>query len=190
MSQSTMSYGQALNEARQMIIQQQYRIKADADKIKAQQQQIVDQSAVLVESERKMKDQAAEIQRLGAELQSAHQRITELTTDREQAEAVIDRQGQRLTAMQAAAAEMEQKIADLTAQISALTTERDTLAAQLPTPEDEEALASMSDLLAKRPANGRKQKDHAHARAPTIRLAEVFSDGPVQEHQEIRAEAA
>ena len=47
MSQSTMSYGQALNEARQMIIQQQYRIKADADKIKAQQQQIVDQSAVL-----------------------------------------------------------------------------------------------------------------------------------------------
>ena len=64
MSQSTMSYGQALNEARQMIIQQQYRIKADADKIKAQQQQIVDQSAVLVESEHKLKDQAAEIQRI------------------------------------------------------------------------------------------------------------------------------
>jgi chromosome segregation ATPase len=189
MSQSTMSYGQALNEARQMIIQQQYRIKADADKIKAQQQQIVDQSAVLVESEHKLKDQAAEIQRISQELQAAHERIAELTTAREQAEAVIDRQGQRLTAMQAAAAEMEQKIAEHTAQIAALTTERDHLAAQLPTPEDEEALASMSDLLAKRPANGRKQKGQAHAEAPTIRLAEVFSDGPVHEHQEIREAA-
>src|SRR5690349_15083703 len=115
MSQSTMSYGQALNEARQMIIQQQYRIKADADKIKSQQQQIVDQSAVLVESERKLKDQSAEIQQILGDLQSAHQRITELTTAREQAEAVIDRQGQRLTAMQAAATEMEQKIAEHTA---------------------------------------------------------------------------
>jgi len=189
MSQSTMSYGQALNEARQMIIQQQYRIKADADKIKSQQQQIVDQSAVLVESERKLTDQTAEIQRISEELQAAHERITEITTAKEQAEAVIDRQGQRLTALQASAAEMEQRIAEHTAAIAALTTERDALAAQLPTPEDEEALASMSDLLAKRPANGRKQKDQAHT-GPTIRLAEVFSDGPVQEHQEIRAQAA
>ena len=95
MSQSTMSYGQALNEARQMIIQQQYRIKADADKIKSQQQQIVDQSRSWSRSERKLTDQTAEIQRISEELQAAHQRITEITTAKEQAEAVIDRQGQR-----------------------------------------------------------------------------------------------
>jgi len=188
MSQSTLSYGQALNEARQMLIQQQYRIKADADKIKSQQQQIVDQSAVLVESEHKMKDQAAEIQRLTVELQSAHQRIAEVTTAKEQTETMMDRQGQRLTALQAAAAEMEQKLAEHAAQIRDLTAERDGLAAQLPTREDEEALASMSDLLAKRPANGRKQKDQAHT-GPHIRLADVFSDGPVQEHAEIREAA-
>ena len=107
-----MSYAEALNEARQVIVQQQYRIKADAEKIKSQQQTILDQSATLVESERKIREQAGEGQRLAGELQGVTQRLAEMTTAREHAEAVVDRQGQRLTSLQASAADMEKTIAE------------------------------------------------------------------------------
>ena len=48
-----MTYAQALTEAKQMIVQQQLRIKADAEKIRSQQQTIVDQSSALYEGERR-----------------------------------------------------------------------------------------------------------------------------------------
>ena len=57
MSQSpSYTYAQALNEAKQMIVQQQYRIKQDAEKIRSQQQTIVDQSAAMGEQDRKIQE--------------------------------------------------------------------------------------------------------------------------------------
>ena len=174
-----MSFAQALNEAKQIIVQQQYRIKADAERIKGQQQTIVDQSTALSEGERRMREQAAEIQRLTDAIQESTHRLADMTTAKEHADAVVDRQGERLTSLQASAAEMERRIAEQSEQIAGLTGERDALLAQLPTREDEEALASMSDLLSRRPV-----------RRPTpMRLAEVVSDGGSDE-EVARAEAA
>ena len=48
-----MTFAQALNEAKQYIVQQSNRIKSDAEKIKNQQQTIVDQCATISEAERK-----------------------------------------------------------------------------------------------------------------------------------------
>src|SRR5947208_15633238 len=99
MSQNT-SYAQALNDARQLIIQQQYRIKADADKIRSQQQTIVDQSNTILEHERKGKDQSAETTRLTEEVSSLSQKVQEIGAAKSQLEAVMDQQGQRLASMQ------------------------------------------------------------------------------------------
>ncbi len=52
--QQEMSYAQALNEAKQVIIQQSARIKGDLEKIKGQQQTIVDQAAKITEHEGKL----------------------------------------------------------------------------------------------------------------------------------------
>src|SRR5688572_21609527 len=144
------TYAQALNEAKQMIVQQQYRIKTDAEKIRAQQQTIVDQSATLNEHERKIREQAGELQRIAQEMESLGLQLSEATIAREQAEAVIDRQGERLTSMQAGIADLERHVAEQAEQINALTHERDALQAQLPTRDDLEALTAMSELLSKR----------------------------------------
>ena len=183
MSQSTMSYGQALNEARQMIIQQQYRIKADADKIKSQQQQIVDQSAVLVESEagnrrtilpRSKSAFGRAAGRPSADHRDHHRQGTGRGRDRPPRPAPRPR-------CRPARPRWSRRIAEHTAAIAALTTERDVLAAQLPTPEDEEMLASMSWISPRQTSRERAEAEGpvSHA-APTIRLAEVFSDGPAQ----------
>ena len=188
-----MSYAQALTEAKQMIVQQQLRIKADADRIKSQQQTIVEQSSALVEHERKIREQAAELQRLAEDLKGTTQRLAEMTTAKEQADAVLDRQGQRLTNLQHTNADMERRIAEQDGRIAELASERDALLAQLPTREDEEALAAMSDLLAKRPAALRRSTDGAPSSSPApMRLAEVVSepDSPESPDHEARAEAA
>ena len=65
-----MTYAKALNEAKQVIIQQQYRIKADAEKIKVQQQTILDQSNALSEGERQMQTSATELSRVAEQLQA------------------------------------------------------------------------------------------------------------------------
>lgn len=146
-----MSYAQALTEAKQVIIQQQYRIKADAEKIKVQQQTILDQSNALSEGERHLREQSAELQRVVEELATTHGKLNQVTTAREQAEAVVNRQGERITSLQASIAELEQRLADHVRQAGELTAERDALRAQLPTSEDVEALTAMSELLSRRP---------------------------------------
>ena len=64
------TYAQALNEAKQMIVQQQYRIKTGRREDPPQQQTIVDQSAAMSEQERKIREQAAELQRIAGEMES------------------------------------------------------------------------------------------------------------------------
>ncbi len=210
MSQSPhYTYAQALNEAKQMIVQQQYRIKQDAEKIRSQQQTIVDQSAAMSEQDRKIREQAAELERIAGEMESLSLQLSEVTIAREQAEAVIDRQGERLTGMQAGIADLERHVAEQAEQIDALTHERDELRAQLPTPDDVEALSAMADLLSKRQAAVAKKsgaaaqpapKAKAHApNAPKMRLSDEdaaersehaqFNRGP-QIQGEAQSEAA
>jgi chromosome segregation ATPase len=149
---NNMTYAQALTEAKQMLVQQQLRIKADAEKIRAQQQTIVDQSTQMADMDKRSKEQASEMQRLITEAESLSTRVQEATTAREQAEAVIDRQGQRLTQLQEQQAGMEKRIAEQSDEIIKLIAQLDIARSQLPSSEDQEALAAMSDLLARKNA--------------------------------------
>jgi len=174
------TYAQALNEAKQMIVQQQYRIKQDAEKIRSQQQTIVDQSAAMSEQDRKIREQAAELERIAGELESLSQQLSEVSIAREQAEAVIDRQGERLTNMQAGIADLERHVAEQAEQIDALAHERDQFRAQLPTADDVEALSAMAELLSKRQAAVAKKSGapaaqpapKAQAHPPKMRLSD------------------
>jgi len=150
-----MTYAKALNEAKQVIIQQQYRIKADAEKIKVQQQTILDQSNSLCENERQFHGSAAEIQRLTEELATTNSRLNETTTSLGQAEAVVNRQGEKINSLQTTISELEQRSSDQSREISQLKGERDELSAKLPTAEDMEALSSMTELLSRRPTTAR-----------------------------------
>jgi len=179
------TYAQALNEAKQMIVQQQYRIKQDAEKIRGQQQTIVDQSAALNEQERKIREQAGELARIAGEMEALSLQLSEVTIAREQAEAVIDRQGERLTSMQAGIADLERHVAEQAEQIDALVRERDALRAQLPTQDDIAALDSMAELLSKRQAAVAKKSGapaaqpalKAHAHPPKMKLSDEDASG-------------
>jgi septal ring factor EnvC (AmiA/AmiB activator) len=141
---SEMTFATALNEAKQVIIQQSNRIKTDLDKIKSQQQTIVDQCATITEQERKLNEQAASLQAKGEECSSLESQLKSETEARSQAEGVVDRQGERITTLQASVADLERQIS-----------ERDTLQAQIPSKEDEEALQAMLSLLTKKVGSGK-----------------------------------
>src|SRR4051794_18999013 len=132
-----MSFAQALNEAKQVILQQSNRIKADAEKIKQQQQTIVDQCSIITDHEMKTKEQATEVAKLQDQAEQLEVKLAQTTVAREQAEAVCDRQGQRLTSLQEQVDVLETKIAEQSDQISKLTAERDEYKAQLPSGADE-----------------------------------------------------
>ncbi len=167
MSQQEMSYAQALNEAKQMIVQQQLRIKADAEKLKLQQQTILDQSASISESERRTKELSGEVHRLTEELSSTSAKLNEATTARSHAEAVIDSQGQRITSLQSLSSELERKVGELSEQVSSAASERDALRSRLPTEEDQAALSAMAELLSKRAKR---------PGCPTMRMADDHSE--------------
>ena len=147
-----MTYAKALNEAKQIIIQQQLRIKSDAEKIKQQQQTIVDQSHSIGEWERKMNGSTDELQRIVEELKQTHGKLHQTTTSLEQSEAVVNRQGEKINAMQQTIRELEQRVGEQAAEIAQLRSERDQLQSQLPTRDDIEALSAMSELLSRRPS--------------------------------------
>ncbi len=176
-----LSYAQALNEAKQIIIQQQFRIKADAEKIRVQQQTILDQSNALSLADRKIGEQADELQRLVEDLNSLQGKLNEMTTAKEQAEAIVDRQGERLTTLQSTVSELERRTADHEQRISTLSSERDALSVKLPTTEDAEALAAMAELLARKSSSTRA----AGSGAPSS-----GSSSPLRLTSDVSAEAA
>jgi chromosome segregation ATPase len=139
-----MSFAQALNDAKQVIVQ----------KSRQQQQTIVDQCSVIATHEAKAREQAAEIAAQAEQIQSLEANLTEATIAREQAESIIDRQGQRLTILQEQVVGFEQKFAAQSEQIDRLTVERDNYLHQLPTREDEDALVAMAALLTTKKAPG------------------------------------
>ena len=107
-----MSFAQALNEAKQVIVQQSNRIKADAEKIKQQQRTIVDQCSIITDAEMKLKEQTAKAQAAArGAVDALEANIAQAVVAREQAEAIVDRQGQRLTNLQAQSEQQESRIA-------------------------------------------------------------------------------
>ncbi len=165
-----MSFAQALNEAKQVILQQSNRIKADAEKIKQQQQTIVDQCALITDTELKFKEQSGELSSLQQQQEQLEVKLSQMTVAREQAEAVVDRQGQRLTGLQEQVDTLEEKLAEQSEQITQLTAERDDYKNQLPSTADEAALAEMAALLSTKrsPAAG---KDSSKEGSKPMRLA-------------------
>src|SRR3954471_14375535 len=96
MAQQEMSYAAALNEAKQVIIQQSSRIKGDLEKIKGQQQTIIDQAARISENETRINDLTSDLRKQPDELRGLEARYTEAESGRKQAEAVCNRQGERI----------------------------------------------------------------------------------------------
>ena len=164
-----MSYAQALNEAQQVIVQQSNRIKSDADKIRQQQQTIVDQCSQITEHESKSREQAAEIARQTESVEALEVQLSKLTVAREQAEAVIDRQGQRLSSVQEQVKTLEQTVTEQSETIGQLTAERDRFQAQVPSQADAEALSAMAALLTTKKAS-RPARDGAQSKG-SLRLS-------------------
>ena len=169
MAQQEMSYAQALNEAKQVIIQQSSRIKGDLEKIKGQQQTIVDQAARITEQENRIAEQSSEIAQQAESLRGLEGRYAEAEAGRQQAEGVINRQGERINHLEGQVREMTAQVDDANEQIASLTRDRDELRAQLPTAEDIEALSGMMSLLAQK----RSDKPDRADKSGTMRIAQA-----------------
>ena len=142
-----MSFAQALTEARQIIVQQSNRIKADLDRIKALQETTTTQAAALAENDRQLRQKTTDLETAGEQVKTINARLEEATKAKEQAEGVIDRQGQRLTQMQDTIANLEKQLAEQTQKAEQAHRELDAMRGQVPTQEDTEALAALTALL-------------------------------------------
>lgn len=170
--QQEMSFAQALTEARQIIVQQSNRIKTDLEKIKALQQTIATQTSSINSNERTIREQADVVRKHEDHARSLTTKLNEATQAREQAETIIDRQGQRLTHSQASIESLERQLAEQAARVEQLADELDSLRGQLPTQQDTDALAALSTLLTTKkvsvPAAGRPERP-----AQPMRIAEA-----------------
>ncbi len=146
----TMTYAQALNEAKQLIVQQANRIKADAEKLRAQQQTIAEQAAALNQKDARMSDQESALDAQTQEIHALAEKLNAAGVAREQAEALLNRHGARINDLQDAVAELERRSEQQAAQIADLLRQRDEMQRRVPTQEDMDALAAMTALLAKR----------------------------------------
>jgi chromosome segregation ATPase len=166
-----MSFAQALNEAKGVILQLSNRVKADAEKIRMQQQTIVSLSATVTQSEVRARQQAETSARQAEELAALRERAKQADAAREHAEAILNRQGQKITHLESANAELTARMSEHKAQIVALSQQRDALRAQLPSDEDAAALASMAQLLHKAAPAIEKAKKTTAAVPGKMRLA-------------------
>jgi predicted RNase H-like nuclease (RuvC/YqgF family) len=162
-----LTFAQALNEAKQVIVQQALRIKADVEKIKVQQEMFMSQGATISEHEKRIREQADDIQRMAGEIETLHHKLAEALTAKDQAENIINRQGEKITSLQSVAAELEQRVSEQSEKIHTLDREREGLMEKLPTQEDSEALLAMSALLMKKVTLTQQKQ------LPPMRLAEA-----------------
>jgi chromosome segregation ATPase len=169
-----MSFAQALNEAKAVIVQLSTRVKADAEKIRTQQQTIVSQSSTISQLEGRVEEQDAQAAQNIQEIASLTDRLREVEEARENAEAMVNRQGEKITSLQSANADLEARLGEHKAQIVELSRELGAVRTQLPSDEDAAALASMAQLLTKAAPAIEKARKNA---APQMRLTE--SDEPI-----------
>jgi chromosome segregation ATPase len=178
--QHEMSFAQALTEAKQIIVQQSNRIKSDLEKLRTLQESLTTQNSALAASERAVREQADALSKAEEQIRAIAARLAEATQAREQAETIIDRQGQRLTQAQSSIQTLERHVADQQQRINQLMHEIDSTRQQLPTSEDNEALAALSTLLSTKkvtvPSAGGSTSGHtirpAHPPHP-MRIAEA-----------------
>jgi predicted RNase H-like nuclease (RuvC/YqgF family) len=134
---SNMTFAQALTDAKSLIVQQAGRIKSDAQKLKAQADEIAQWRSTVDEM-------TAELERL----REIEQRHAEAAAAREQAEASVGRQRMEIESLEAASRELQRVLGDQAARINELSAELSGLRGALPSDEDEAALEAMSSLLA------------------------------------------
>jgi predicted RNase H-like nuclease (RuvC/YqgF family) len=131
-----MTYAQALTDAKSLIVQQSARIKADAQKLKTQADEIA-------EWRRQADEMAAELERL----RGVEQRLEAVEASRAQAEAIAGRQRTEIEALETASRELQKILGDQAARINDLSAELDQVRGALPTEDDEAALEAMKSLL-------------------------------------------
>ncbi len=165
-----LSFGQALNEAKQIILEQSNRIRTDAEKIRIQEQAIVDQCATIAELERKLREQGQAAGTSGQGTLTPERRRSEESTAQSQGDKAADQQAQRITSLQTSATDLEAQLAQAAEQLAQVTRqrdeqfaqairERDALRQQIPSPEDEQALAAMTLLLSNHGSSQRHSRD-------------------------------
>ncbi len=166
-----MSFAQALNEAKGVILQLSNRVKSDAEKIRSQQQTIISQSSTITQQEARLGAQDKQIARHADEVAGLQGKVKEADAARGHAEAILNRQGERITSLENANSELEVRIGEQEVTIGKLTEERDSLRASLPSDEDAAALASMAQLLTK--AAPAIEKAKRSGTGPQMRLAGI-----------------
>jgi uncharacterized coiled-coil protein SlyX len=135
-----MSFAQALTEARQIIVQQ-------SNRIKALQETVAAQTGSIAESDRQLRQKSTELDAANEQVKSITTKLDEMRIAKEQGEAVIDRQGQRLTQMQDTIAGLEKNLAEQSQKAEQAQRDLDGLRSQVPTQEDTEALSALASLL-------------------------------------------
>jgi chromosome segregation ATPase len=160
-----MSFAQALTEARQIIVQQSNRIKGDLDRMKGLQETIAAQTAAMADLDRNLKQKVSESDMTNDQLKSAVAKLDEMRLAKEQGEAVIDRQGQRLSQLQETVTNLEKQLAEQSARADKAVGDLDGLKGQVPTQEDTDALAALATLLVAKKGAGPAQAKPADAAA-------------------------
>lgn len=163
MASTNMTYAQALTDAKSLIVQQSARIKSDAQKIKAQADEIAHW--------RSMADE------MGAELQQLRALAPQLESAqaaREQAEGTVGRQRMEIEATENASRELQRILGEQAARINDLTAELDQLRGAVPSDEDEAALEAMTSLLSA--ARKPKKAEPAADQGPRIERMVIPAD--------------
>jgi chromosome segregation ATPase len=174
---ATISYARALTDARSLIVQQSARIKSDAQKMKAQAEEI----AHLRSAVEQLAEETDRVRVLEG-------RLAEATAAREQAEALVGRQRMEIESLETASRELQRMLGEQASRINELTAEAEQLRSNLPTDEDAAALEQMAALLnnARAGARARQQRpEHtAPAAAPSVRFDRAAGPTLAREHHE------
>jgi len=136
MSSTNMTYAQALTDAKSLIVQQSARIKSDAQKIKAQAEEIAQWKAMA-------DDMTAELERL----RTLEPKLEAALAGREQAEATVGRQRMEIESIESASRELQRILGEQASRINELSAELEQTRVALPTDEDAAALEDMKSLL-------------------------------------------
>jgi predicted RNase H-like nuclease (RuvC/YqgF family) len=128
---------------------------------------LTNQGATISEQEGRIRQQAAELQNLASEIDSLSNKLQEAITAKNEAENIINRQGEKINGLLSRGVELERRVSEQSEKVHMLERERESLVEKLPTQEDAEALAAMSALLM------RKVTGSPAKAGPQMRLADA-----------------
>jgi predicted RNase H-like nuclease (RuvC/YqgF family) len=144
------SYARALNDAKSLIVRQSARIKSDAQKLRAQADEIENLRSAVEQLTEEMD-----------RLRGLEGRLADVTAGREQAEALVGRQRIEIELLETASRELQRMLSEQAARINEMTAEAEQLRSNLPTEEDAVALEQMAALLSSARANARSRQQRA-----------------------------